>query len=107
MSTHDHDPELEDENGHAHDHDHDEEGGCGAEMMISDPADVFLQMREQNIELLKLAVKVAGFSGEHTPIKRNEVQNVLKSIWDVYVELYEWIDPEADGDEDEEDEDEE
>ena len=49
--------------------------------------------------------EVAGFSGQHPPIKPHDLRGALKSIWDVYSEFYAWIDPEE-TDEDDEDEDE-
>lgn len=67
---------------------------------------IFLQMRAQNLELLRIAAQVAGFSGGHNPLKPGDLKNAMKGIWDVYAEFYSWIDPEETGDDDEEGEDE-
>jgi hypothetical protein len=66
---------------------------------------IFLQMRAQNLELLRIASGVAGFGGSHGPLKPNDLKNAMKGIWEIYAEFYSWIDPEETGD-DEEDEDE-
>ena len=67
---------------------------------------IFLQMRSQNLELLRIAAQVSGFGGGHPPMKPNDVRNAMKGIWDVYAEFYSWIDPEEaeGGDEEEEEE---
>ena len=90
-----------DEHGHehAHDHDHDE-----AELEIDTQSQIFLEMRQQNLELLQIAAKVAGYAGDHGPLKPGDVKHALKNIWEVYSELYSWVDPEETGDDDEEDE---
>lgn len=69
---------------------------------------IFLELRRQNLDLLDLAARVAGYSGENSPLKAGgDVDTAVKRIWDVYSEFYSWIDPEEDrDDEDEEDEDE-
>jgi len=68
---------------------------------------IFLEMRKQNLELLKIAAQVAGFSGPHAPLKHTDLKNALRNIWEVYSEVYTWVDPEEsqedeDGDEFEE-----
>ncbi|ADV62031.1 hypothetical protein Isop_1446 [Isosphaera pallida ATCC 43644] len=73
---------------------------------FNNPSDIFLSMRAQNIELLKVAAQVTGVSALSGPLKPNEIKNALKNLWEVYSELYEWIDPEEIED-DEEDDDEE
>ena len=62
-------------------------------------------MRRQNLDLLKIASEVAGYAGTHAPLKPGDVKNALKSIWDIYSELYAWVDPEESEDDDEEDDD--
>ena len=57
-----------------------------------------LEMRAQNLELLKLAAQIAGYSGAHGPLKPNDVRQALRGVWDVYSELYAWVDPEDDQD---------
>lgn len=62
---------------------------------------IFLEMRRQNLELLRIASEVAGYGGEHGPLKPGDVRHALRNIWDVFAEFYSWIDPEEeDGDED-------
>ncbi len=83
----------DDELGEDHDHD--------LALELSTQSQIFLEMRQQNIDLLEIAVKVAGLAGEHPPIKSGDVRSSLKSIWDIYSELYTWVDPEeAEGDDD-------
>ena len=60
---------------------------------------IFLEMRRQNLDLLRLATEVAGYSGSHGPLKSGDVKGALRNIWDVFSEFYAWIDPEeAEGD---------
>ncbi len=67
---------------------------------------IFLEMRRQNIEILRIATEVAGYAGEHGPIKGGDVKGALRTIWDVFSEFYNWVDPEeAEGDDEDEDED--
>ena len=67
---------------------------------------IFLQMREQNIHLLKIAAEVAGLAGQHPPLKSNDLKGAIRSIWDIYSEFYAWVDPEESEDDDDEDEEE-
>ena len=61
-------------------------------------------MRRQNLDLLRLAAEVAGYSGPHSPLKPGDLKGALQGIWDVFSEFYAWIDPEeAEDDEDDED----
>ena len=103
----DHHEELEEGeeqvHDHDHDHDHDVEEAIEEALELDTQSQIFLEMRRQNLDLLKIAAEVVGFSGQHPPIRPNELQGALKSIWDVYSEFYAWIDPE-DSEEDEEDE---
>ena len=94
-----------DEHGHGHEHEHEDEEEA-LELEIDTQSQIFLEMRQQNLDLLRVAAQVAGFGGEHGPIKPNELKHALKSIWDVYAEFYSWIDPEESGDDEDEDEDE-
>src|SRR3954447_14535450 len=95
-----------DEHEHEHEHDHDEEGG-GDEIIdleMDTQSRIFLEMRAQNLELLKIASNVAGFGmGNGPPLKPGDLRNAMKAIWDVYAEFYSWIDPEeSEGDDDDE-----
>jgi ABC-type Zn2+ transport system substrate-binding protein/surface adhesin len=90
MPRPDHDEHEHDDEGHDHEHGHDIQ------------ADIFLTLRQQNLELLRLAAQVAGYGGNNAPIKQDEKRAALERIWDVYSEFYEWIDPEeAEGEGDE------
>jgi hypothetical protein len=55
---------------------------------------IFLEMRRQNLDLLRIAIQVAGYSGERGPLKPSDLKTALRSIWDVFAEFYTWIDPE-------------
>jgi hypothetical protein len=94
--------ENEHEEGHVHDHD-DAEEGLEQALELDTQSQIFLEMRRQNLDLLKLSIEVAGLSGQHPPIKSVDLKNAVKNIWDLYSEFYSWIDPEeAEEDEDEE-----
>ncbi len=47
---------------------------------------------------------MAGFAREHPPLKPDELRKAIRSIWDIYAEFYQWVDPEETEEEDEEDE---
>lgn len=67
---------------------------------------IFLEMRAQNVEILKIASQVAGCGGNQGPMKPNDVKQALKAMWEIYAEFYSWVDPEeSEDDEDDEDED--
>src|SRR3954454_17124458 len=104
MSEHD----FENEHEHLHAHDHGDEGEDEVEEALEEALEldtqsqIFLEMRRQNLDLLKIAAEVAGFAGNHPPLKPGDLKNAMKGIWDIYSEFYAWIDPEE-SDEDEED----
>ena len=99
-------------NDDGHDHEPGEgcahEGGEGLELPLEleTASQVLLEMRGQNLELVKIAAQIAGFAGNHGPMKPNELRQAINSIWDVYSQLYQWVDPEEESEDDEEDEDE-
>lgn len=100
------DNEGEDELEHEHEHDHDQEVEEALEeaLEIDTQSQIFLEMRRQNLDLLRLATEVAGFAGPHGPLKPGDLKGAMRSIWDVFSEFYTWIDPEeAEDDEDDED----
>ncbi len=103
MAEHDH--------GDEHDHEHEHEDEPDVEEVLEEALEldtqsqIFLEMRRQNLDLLRIAVEVAGFSGTHPPVKHGDLKNVMRSVWDIYSEFYAWVDPEE-SDEDDEDEDE-
>ena len=74
----------------------DDEAGEGLEqaLELDTQSQIFLEMRRQNLDLLKLSIEVAGMGGSHPPVKPNDMKGVIKSIWDLYSEFYTWIDPE-------------
>src|SRR3954471_15974728 len=106
MSEHD----YEDENDHVHNHSHHDEGEDEVEEALEEALEldtqsqIFLEMRRQNLDLLKIAAEVAGYTGHHPPLKSGDMKNAMKGIWDIYSEFYAWIDPEE-SDEDDEDDD--
>ncbi len=67
---------------------------------LSVGTDVFMRIREQNIELLKLAAQVAGYGGAGGP-KMDDPRPALDQIWGLYSEFQDWIDPETDDEHDE------
>ena len=82
----------------------DDEAGEGIEqaLELDTQSQIFLEMRRQNLDLLRLSIEVAGLGGQHPPVKPNEMKGVVKNIWDLYSEFYTWIDPEeSEGDDDE------
>lgn len=100
--------EHEYENGHEHEHEHEDEHDEVEEALeealeLDTQSQIFLEMRRQNVDLLKIAIEVAGFSGQHPALRGGELKNAMKSIWDVYSEFYAWIDPEESDEEDDED----
>jgi hypothetical protein len=104
MSEHDFD------NEHVHNHAHGDEAEDEVEEALEEALEldtqsqIFLEMRRQNLDLLKIAAEVAGYSGNHPPLKQGDLKHAMKGIWDIYSEFYAWIDPEE-SDEDDEDDD--
>lgn len=88
MSHDEHDHEGE------HEHEHDVEEALEEALELDTQSQIFLEMRRQNLDLLKIASEVAGYSGPHPALKPGDVRNALRNIWDVYAEFYSWIDPE-------------
>jgi hypothetical protein len=113
MSTNDFDAGLHEPNGHSHDHDHDHdheaeealaEEALEEALELDTQSQIFLEMRRQNLDLLRLATEVAGYAGPHGPLKSGDLKSAMRGIWDVFSEFYTWIDPEeAEDDEDLED----
>jgi hypothetical protein len=95
--------DLDDEHDHEHDHPDLEDL---YDLGLESPTQVFLELRGQNLELLKLAAQVAGFGGSHSPLKPADQRQAMKAIWDFYTEFYGWIDPEEADEEDDEEDDE-
>src|SRR5690348_3081004 len=113
MNEHDYEGENEFEHAHnhSHSHAHDDEGEDEVEEALEEALEldtqsqIFLEMRRQNLDLLRLATEVAGYSGPHNPLKPGDLKGAMRHIWDVFSEFYTWIDPEeAEDDEDLDDE---
>jgi hypothetical protein len=106
---HDHDHDHDNDPDHEHSHAQEAEEALEEALELDTQSQIFLEMRRQNLDLLRIATEVAGYTGEHGPLKPGDVRNALKNIWEIFAEFYTWVDPEeSEGDEDEEaDEDEE
>jgi hypothetical protein len=93
-------------NDHDHEHEDEVEEALEEALELDTQSQIFLEMRRQNLDLLRLATEVAGYVGPHGPVKPGELKGALRNIWDVFSEFYAWIDPEeAEDDEDEDDDD--
>ena len=102
---HDHDNDQDHDHDHNHDHNHAQEAEEALEeaLELDTQSQIFLEMRRQNLDLLRIATEVAGYTGEHGPLKPGDVRNALRNIWEIFAEFYTWVDPEeSEGDEDEE-----
>ncbi|HMB05833.1 MAG TPA: hypothetical protein VKP69_19110 [Isosphaeraceae bacterium] len=95
--------DFEKENEHEHDTEDEVEEALEEALELDTQSQIFLEMRRQNLDLLKISAEVAGYTGAHGPLKQGDLKHAMKSIWDIYSEFYAWIDPEE-SDEDEEDE---
>jgi hypothetical protein len=112
MSEHFHDDEHEHEHEHVHnetrrndgDDEDDVEEALEEALELDTQSQIFLEMRRQNLDLLRIAAEVAGYTGNHPALKPGDMKHALKGIWDIYSEFYAWIDPEE-SDEDDEDDD--
>jgi hypothetical protein len=103
--SHEHEHNHSDE--HSHHHDHEVEEALEEALELDTQSQIFLEMRRQNLELLRIATDVAGYAGDHGPLKRADVQAALGNIWQIFAEFYTWVDPEeSEEDEDEGDEEE-
>ncbi len=86
-----------DEAGDEHEHEHEHDG---LDLEIDTQSQIFLEMRGQNLELLRIAAQVAGF-GEGSA-KPGDLKKALKDMWEIYSEFYTWVDPEESDDDDDE-----
>lgn len=69
----------------------DEEIVEGLEEMQS--TQIYMALREQNVELLRLASEVTGLTGESAKTPPADLEKALRQLWDVYSEFYSWVDP--------------
>jgi hypothetical protein len=100
---HEHDDEHEHDSHNGPNDEGDDDVGEALEeaLELDTQSQIFLEMRRQNLDLLKIAAEVAGYTGHHPPLKPGDLKHALKGIWDIYAEFYAWIDPEeSDDDED-------
>jgi hypothetical protein len=83
-------------NGHDHEHEHEHEVEEALEeaLELDTQSQIFLVMRRQNLDLLRIATQVAGYAGQHGPLKSGDVKSAMRNIWDVFSEFYSWVDPE-------------
>jgi hypothetical protein len=106
MSHDDHSHEHDQGDEHSHQHEHEVEEALEEALELDTQSQIFLEMRRQNLELLRIATDVAGYTGDHGPLKSADLRTALRNIWEVFAEFYTWVDPEeSDEDEDEEEED--
>jgi hypothetical protein len=66
---------------------------------LDSPTQVFLSLRSQNLDLLRLAIQTAGYAEGKPFLKAEEKRQAMERIWEIYSEFYEWVDPESDDDE--------
>jgi hypothetical protein len=86
---------------HTREHEHEVEEALEEALELDTQSQIFLVMRRQNLDLLRIATQVAGYSGQHGPLKSSDMKGALRNIWEVFSEFYSWIDPEeAEEDED-------
>src|SRR5271165_6435485 len=108
MGHDEHDNTHEHDHDDSHEHEHEVEEALEEALELDTQSQIFLEMRRQNLDLLRIATQVAGYTGQHGPLKPGDVKNAMRHIWDVFSEFYSWIDPEeAEDDEDEADVDDE
>lgn len=109
MSEHDHDDEHEHVHNQVRRDDGDDENeveeALEEALELDTQSQIFLEMRRQNLDLLKVAAEVAGYTGSHPALKPGDLKHALKGIWDIYSEFYAWIDPEESDEDDDEDDD--
>ena len=75
-----------------------------SQWQLDTQSQIFLEMRRQNLDLLKIATQVAGYTGQNGPLKPGELKNALRGVWDIFSEFYTWIDPEEAEDDNEDSE---
>jgi len=107
MSPDEYDDDTGPANHDEHEHEDEVEEALEEALELDTQSQIFLGLRAQNLDLLRIATQVAGYSGDHGPLKPGDVKSALRRIWEIFAEFYMWIDPdEAEGDEDDIDEDE-
>jgi hypothetical protein len=104
-NEHDHDHDHDHEHEHEGEHEHEVEEALEEALELDTQSQIFLELRRQNLDLLRIATQVVGYTGQHGPLKPGDAKSALRALWDVYAEFYRWVDPEE-TEEDEEDDDE-
>ncbi len=94
-------------NDHEPEHEHEVEEALEEALELDTQSQIFLEMRRQNLELLKIATQVAGYTGQSGPLKPGDEKKALRSVWDIFSEFYTWVDPEEAEDDDDSEIDEE
>ncbi len=105
MNPNDFDAKSGHDDSHDHDHEceHEVQEALGEALELDTQSQIFLQMRRQNLDLLRLAAEVAGYGSARGPVKQDDLKPAMQNIWEVFSEFYTWIDPEeAEDDEDDE-----
>jgi hypothetical protein len=104
MSPDDFDTAKDSSHHHEHEpqHEHEVEEALEEALELDTQGQIFLEMRRQNLDLLRIATQVAGYTGQNGPLKPGDVKGALRTVWDIFSEFYTWIDPEE-ADDDEED----
>src|SRR5208282_361466 len=107
MGHDEHDNTHEHDHDHSHQDEHEVEEALEEALELDTQSQIFLEMRRQNLDLLKIATQVAGYTGQNGPLKPGDIKNALRGVWDIFSEFYTWIDPEeAEDDHEESDSDE-
>ena len=92
--------------GPRHEHEPEIEEALEEAFELDKQHQIFLEMRRQNLDLLRIAIQIAGYSGAHALLKPSDLKHALGSIWEAFAELYTWVDPEeAEGDQEDDDND--
>jgi len=82
-------------------HEHEVEEALEEALELDTQSQIFLEMRRQNLDLLRIATQVAGYTGQNGPLKPGDVKGALHTVWDIFSEFYTWIDPEEAEEDDE------
>ncbi len=91
---------MSDDVEHNHDQDEIDPTELLQELGADTKTQIFLSMRQQNIELLDIAARIAGFSDTNAPLSGDDTELAMRTIWKLYSEFYSWVDPEEVEDED-------
>jgi hypothetical protein len=105
--------ELDADNGNPHhnehdhetEHEHEVEEALEEALELDTQSQIFLELRRQNLDLLRIVTQVVGYTGQQGPLKPSDAKTALRTIWDVYAEFYRWVDPEETEEDDEDDDD--